>query len=107
MDPYVSIQMLFKERMAADSDGQTLQAVVICEGDLRDPEFPSKFRHLVGRLNKLLVEKPKSRKLKVNKVGNFVLIVKSTTAIDIQILCITIINQSIITSRWSHGTVSA
>lgn len=60
--------------MAADSDGQTLQAVVICEGDLRDPEFPSKFRHLVGRLNKLLVEKPKSRKLKVNKVGkNFVL----------------------------------
>lgn len=57
------------ERMAADSDGQTLQAVVICEGDLRDPEFPSKFRHLVGRLNKLLVEKPKSRKLKVNKVS--------------------------------------
>lgn len=55
--------------MAADSDGpQTLQAVVICEGDLRDPEFPSKFRHLVARLNKLLVEKPKSRKLKVNKV---------------------------------------
>lgn len=56
--------------MAADSDGQALQtAVVICEGDLRDPEFPSKFRHLVGRLNKLLVEKPKSRKLKVNKVS--------------------------------------
>lgn len=54
--------------MAADSDGQTLQAVVICEGDLQDPEFPSKFRHLVGRLNKLLVEKPKSRKLKVKKV---------------------------------------
>lgn len=54
--------------MAADSDGQTLQAVVICEGDLRDPEFPGKFRHLVGRLNKLLLEKPKSRKLKVKKV---------------------------------------
>ncbi|GAB0096809.1 hypothetical protein DMENIID0001_123770 [Sergentomyia squamirostris] len=52
--------------MAADSDG-TLTAVVICEGDLRDPEFPNKFRVLLARL-KALLEQPKSKKLKVNKV---------------------------------------
>lgn len=53
-------------RMAADSDG-TLTAVVICEGDVRDPEFPKKFRVLLARL-KALLEQPKSKKLKVNKV---------------------------------------
>uniref|UniRef100_A0A6B2EK97 Putative subtilisin-like serine protease n=1 Tax=Phlebotomus kandelakii TaxID=1109342 RepID=A0A6B2EK97_9DIPT len=52
--------------MAADSDG-TLTAVVICEGDVRDPEFPKKFRVLLARL-KALLEQPKSKKLKVNKV---------------------------------------
>ncbi|XP_055680804.1 serine-rich adhesin for platelets isoform X2 [Lutzomyia longipalpis] len=52
--------------MAADSDG-SLTAVVICEGDVRDPEFPKKFRVLLARL-KALLEQPKSKKLKVNKV---------------------------------------
>ncbi|XP_055300102.1 putative mediator of RNA polymerase II transcription subunit 26 isoform X2 [Sitodiplosis mosellana] len=54
--------------MAEDSDG-TLQAVVICEGDLHDPDFPQKFRSLLGKLKSIL-DPPKRRKrfLKVKKV---------------------------------------
>lgn len=52
--------------MAADSDG-TLKAVVICEGDLHDPEFPRKLKNILGKL-KTLLEQPKAKKLKVNKV---------------------------------------
>lgn len=52
--------------MAADSDG-SLTAVVICEGDLHDPEFKNKFRSFLGKL-KSLIEQPKTKKLKVNKV---------------------------------------
>lgn len=55
--------------MAADSDG-TLTAVVICEGDLHDPEFPGKLKNLLGKLNSL-IEQPKSKKLKINKVSLF------------------------------------
>lgn len=53
--------------MAADSDG-SLTAVVICEGNLHDPEFPRKFRHLVTKLKHILQQPKKSKKLKVNKV---------------------------------------
>lgn len=54
--------------MAEDSDG-TLQAVVICEGDLHDPEFPKKFRALLGNLKQILdPPKRKKRFLKVKKV---------------------------------------
>lgn len=54
--------------MAEDSDG-TLKAVVICEGDLHDPDFPQKFRSLVGKL-KAIIDPPKRKKrfLKVAKV---------------------------------------
>ncbi|XP_037048652.1 serine-rich adhesin for platelets-like isoform X2 [Bradysia coprophila] len=54
--------------MAADSDG-TLTAVVICEGDFHDPDFPKKFKSLLGKLNSIL-EQPKRKKklIKVNKV---------------------------------------
>lgn len=54
--------------MAADSDG-TLTAVVICEGNLHDPDFPKKFRVLLGKLKNIL-QQPKSKKLKVNKVSS-------------------------------------
>lgn len=56
--------------MAEDSDGNenSLTAVVICEGDLRDPSFPQKLNQLVARLNSLIDEQPKSKRLKVNKV---------------------------------------
>lgn len=55
--------------MAEDSDG-TLKAVVICEGDLHDPDFPLKFRSLLGKLKSIL-DPPKRRKrfLKVDKVS--------------------------------------
>ncbi len=55
--------------MAADSDG-TLTAVVICEGDFHDPDFPKKFKSLLGKLNSIL-EQPKRKKksIKVNKVN--------------------------------------
>lgn len=55
--------------MAEDSDG-TLKAVVICEGDLHDPDFPQKFRSLLGKLKSIL-DPPKRRKrfLKVKKVN--------------------------------------
>jgi hypothetical protein len=57
-------------RMAADSDGNdnNLTAVVICEGDYHDPTFPQKLNNLVARLNSLVEEQPKSKRLKVNKV---------------------------------------
>ena len=56
--------------MAEDSDG-TLQAVVICEGDLHDPDFAKKFRSLVGRL-KTILDQPKRKKrlIKVKKVSD-------------------------------------
>lgn len=55
--------------MAEDSDG-TLKAVVICEGDLHDPDFPLKFRSFLGKL-KTVLDPPKRRKrfIKVNKVS--------------------------------------
>ena len=57
--------------MAADSDGNdnNLTAVVICEGDYHDPTFPQKLNNLVARLNSLVEEQPKSKRLKVNKVS--------------------------------------
>lgn len=58
--------------MAADSDGNDLTAVVICEGDYHDPTFPQKLNNLVARLNSLIEEQPKSKRLKVNKVSGFV-----------------------------------
>lgn len=55
-------------KMAADSDG-VLKAVVICEGDLHDPDFPTKFRSLLGQLKSILdPPKRKKRFLKVDKV---------------------------------------
>lgn len=59
----------FHSRMAADSDGNDLTAVVICEGDYHDPTFPQKLNNLVARLNSLIDEQPKSKRLKVNKVS--------------------------------------
>lgn len=57
------------QKMAEDSDG-TLKAVVICEGDLHDPEFPKKFRSLLGKLKSILDHPKRKKKLiKVNKVG--------------------------------------
>lgn len=57
--------------MAADSDG-SLTAVVICEGDLHDPDFPIKLKSLLSKLTQILAPKPKRRKkcIKVNKVRN-------------------------------------
>jgi len=40
--------------MAADSDGDLIETVVTCEGDLTDPHFPQKFEIIVDRLNTLL-----------------------------------------------------
>ncbi|XP_078044889.1 uncharacterized protein LOC144474144 isoform X5 [Augochlora pura] len=53
--------------MAADSDGDLIETVVTCEGDLEDPEFPHKFKIIVNRLKSLLC-KDKGDGLKVNKV---------------------------------------
>lgn len=40
--------------MAADSDGDLIETVVTCEGDLGDPEFHRKFEVIVDHLNTLL-----------------------------------------------------
>lgn len=54
--------------MAADSDG-TLTAVVICEGDFHDPDFPKKFKSLLGKLKSILEQPKRTKKfIKVNKV---------------------------------------
>ncbi|XP_018054840.1 PREDICTED: uncharacterized protein LOC108691560 isoform X2 [Atta colombica] len=53
--------------MAADSDGDLIETVVTCEGDLGDPEFPRKFEIIVDHLNTLLCKK-KGDGLRVNKI---------------------------------------
>lgn len=40
--------------MVADSDGQTLTAVVICEGNISDPDFPDRLNDIVGKLSSLI-----------------------------------------------------
>lgn len=63
--------------MAADSDGDqrnstdgssTLKAVVICEGNLHDPDFQARLDCLVARLTTLVDEPADNGKLKVDKV---------------------------------------
>lgn len=60
--------------MAEDSDG-LLTAVLVCDGDLRDPDIPRKFRTLLGRLTVILDESvkctPTNKKncITVNKVN--------------------------------------
>ncbi|XP_076230883.1 uncharacterized protein LOC143177025 isoform X2 [Calliopsis andreniformis] len=53
--------------MAADSDGDLIETVVTCEGNLEDPEFPHKFKIIVDHLKSLLC-KDKEDGLRVNKV---------------------------------------
>lgn len=63
--------------MAADSDGDqrnstdggnTLKAVVICEGNLHDPDFQARLDCLVARLTTLVDEPADNGKLTVDKV---------------------------------------
>lgn len=60
--------------MAADSDGDLIETVVTCEGDLADPEFPQKFEIIVDRLNALLC-KGKSISVKFNDPNKTIYVV--------------------------------
>ncbi|XP_055540180.1 serine-rich adhesin for platelets isoform X2 [Wyeomyia smithii] len=63
--------------MAADSDGDlqnknnsssTLKAVVICEGNLQDPDFQTRLDALITKLTRLVDEPASNGNLKVDKV---------------------------------------
>ena len=51
---FVCICLLYIVVMAADSDGDLIQTVITCEGNLEDPEFPHKFKIIVDHLKSLL-----------------------------------------------------
>ncbi|XP_071449443.1 streptococcal hemagglutinin-like [Hetaerina americana] len=53
--------------MAADSDGDLIETVVTCEGDLTDPAFPDRFNYIVKNLCNILCT-GKEESLKVSKV---------------------------------------
>ncbi|KAK3930219.1 Nuclear receptor coactivator 6 [Frankliniella fusca] len=53
--------------MAADSDGDLIETVVTCQGDLTDPDFPEKFQKIVDELNCLLC-RGNGESLQVSKV---------------------------------------
>ena len=40
--------------MATDSGGELTEAVITCEGDMKDPQFPLKFGRLVQRLKSVI-----------------------------------------------------
>lgn len=40
--------------MATDSGGELTEAVITCEGDMKDPKFPLKFGLLVQRLKSVI-----------------------------------------------------
>lgn len=83
--------------MAADSDG-TLTAVVICEGDFHDPDFPKKFKSLLGRLKSILEQPKRTKKfIKVNKV-------RDLRNLEL-IRHVEVTHNLFICSRWNHGIV--
>ncbi|XP_063238035.1 uncharacterized protein LOC134539723 [Bacillus rossius redtenbacheri] len=53
--------------MAADSDGDVVETVVTCQGDLKDPAFQERFKYIVGQLRALLCT-GKGESLRVQKV---------------------------------------
>ncbi|XP_046386257.1 mucin-19-like [Ischnura elegans] len=53
--------------MAADSDGDLIETVVTCEGDLTDPAFPDRFNYIVKNLCNILCT-GKEESLRVSKV---------------------------------------
>ncbi|XP_059471148.1 microtubule-associated protein futsch [Neocloeon triangulifer] len=53
--------------MAADSDGDVIETVVTCKGNLEDPDFQEKFDGFISNLGDLLCSS-ESGSLKVNKV---------------------------------------
>ncbi|XP_038107135.1 serine-rich adhesin for platelets [Culex quinquefasciatus] len=56
------------QRNSTDGGGSTLKAVVICEGNLHDPDFQARLDCLVARLTTLVDEPADNGKLTVDKV---------------------------------------
>lgn len=57
------------QRNSTDGGGSTLKAVVICEGNLHDPDFQARLDCLVARLTTLVDEPADNGKLTVDKVS--------------------------------------
>lgn len=58
--------------MAADSDGDLIETVITCEGNIGDPDFPNKFKVIKDRL-KSLVCKGKLNEFYFVKMNTFII----------------------------------
>lgn len=92
--------------MAADSDGDLIETVVTCQGDLTDPDFPAKFKEIVDKLNGLLCKgKGPIKMLSQSMIWEICLLILFLLIL----ICVVLQGmESLFKSlKWNHGTQCA